>query len=140
VVVVDEFTNYKCDKTVDTYLPQTCDRTVMVTVTQPPPIAATLGGGKWVVVGSGPPFTLICPTNNSSMIWYNAYVYTYLNWQCNQTGCWNGTVTRNVCPYDYSCPAGTTRTGSGTSSMCVQPPVVSSAVNNGCAVQEAAAL
>lgn len=33
VVVVDAFTNYKCDKTVDTYLPQTCDRALTATVT-----------------------------------------------------------------------------------------------------------
>lgn len=136
VVVVDEFTNYKCDKTVDTYLPQTCDRTVVVTVTQPPPIAATRVGGKWVVVGGGPPFSLNCPTNNSSMTWNNSAVYTYLNWQCNGVGCWNGVITQNVCPWDYSCPAGTTRSGVS----CVLPPVFTSSINNGCTVQEAAAL
>jgi hypothetical protein len=33
VVIVDEFTNYKCDKTVSSYLPQTCDRALTATVT-----------------------------------------------------------------------------------------------------------
>lgn len=136
VVVVDEFTNYKCDKTVDTYLPQTCDRTVVVTVTQPPPSAATLGGGKWVVTAGGPPFTLTCPTNNSTVTWNNSAVYTYLNWGCTSVGCYNGVVTQFVCPYDYTCPAGTTRSGS----TCVKPPVVTSTVSNGCQIQEAAAL
>jgi len=41
VVLVDEFTNYQCDKTTDTYLPQTCDKTLNVTVTQSSPIPAT---------------------------------------------------------------------------------------------------
>lgn len=139
VVVVDANTNYQCDKTATTYLPQSCDKTLNVTVTQPPPIPATLGGGRWVVAGGGPPYTLSCPTDNHTMTWWNTAVYTYLNWRCDQVGCYNGTVN-NVCPYDYSCPTGTTRTGLGTSSMCVQPPIVSSSVNNGCSVLEAAAL
>ena len=139
-VVVSANTNYQCDKTTNTYLPQTCDKTVNVVVTKTAQIAATLGGGKWVVVGGGPPFALTCPTNNKSVTWYNAYLYTYLNWRCNQVGCYNGSRTQDVCPYDYTCPAGTTRTGTGTSSTCVYPAVVTSSVGNGCAAQEAAAL
>ncbi len=154
VVLVDAFTNYQCDKTTDTFLPQSCDKTVNVVVTQPAPIAATpvyvqvVTAGVWISwtewVGS---------IDNGRMGYF---------WKCTTTGTLSPRSTAcagdripgacyppaaSLCPdrtdtvlSHYSCPTGTTLTGSGTNSTCIYPAVVTSSVNNGCAVQEAAAL
>ncbi len=173
VVMVDEFTNYQCDKTVNTYLPQTCNRTVNVTITQPTPFAATpvymTTNGTWTSsstwIGSldnGRSVPSASCNNNSSILllgWFNSFslsaavdgqLITSANqaYLCpNAANCsWFAPATNTaVCPNlvsisHYTCPANTTLTGAGTSSMCVQPPVVTSTVNNGCTVQEAAAL
>lgn len=152
VVVVDEFTDYKCDKTVDTYLPQTCDRTLQVTITQPTPIAATpvyaTIPGLWnrglcwvgsIDNGRSAP-CYICNTDGSVFVYKRSKPPTLSAGPDGQIlkgayVCHNTTVVDH-----YTCPTNTTLTGTGTSSMCVQPPIVSSSVNNGCTVQEAAAL
>lgn len=163
VVIVDEFTNYKCDKTQDTYLPQTCDRTVNVTITQPTPIAATpvyaIIPGLWNRSGCWTGST----DNGSSIPCYicntDGFVFKFSLFKpptlsngpdgpilianpLTSIGYTKGThVCLNTSVVDhYTCPPNTTLTGAGTSSTCIQPPVVSSAVNNGCNVQEAAAL
>lgn len=163
VVIVDEFTDYKCDKTVNTYLPQTCDRTVQVTITQPTPIAATpvyaTIPGLWnrssCWVGStdngSSASCYICNTDGFVFVYsifkpptlsagpdgpiLKASSFTAMGYTKGTHVCLNTSVVDH-----YTCPTNTTLTGTGTSSMCVQPPIVSSAVNNGCNVQEAAAL
>ncbi len=150
VVIVDEFTDYKCDKTVNTYLPQTCDRTVQVTITQPTPFAATLVYLPCPVgqtlsgpncVGTVNPVKKCTSRSDCSGVLGKCGLYCP-RWYCptGQIALLNNTRCGSVAGITYTCPANTTLTGSGTSSMCVQPPVVSSAVNNGCNVQEAAAL
>lgn len=54
----------------------------------------------------------------------------------------NGTsCTRSVAAlFSYICPANTTPFVSGADTMCGQPPVITSTIDNGCTVQEAAAL
>lgn len=178
VVIVDEFTNYKCDKTVNTYLPQTCDRTLQVTITQPTPTAAIpvyiTVPGTWVLtlnfdqnIGRQVNFSTCDTTGQvladfwdmtgrsgvggfTDIFYLGGCAYSDVN------GCainvmsvdQNGTSASSAGPYcpnasvisSYTCPAGSTLTGTGINSMCVKSPVVSSAINNGCTVQEAAAL
>ena len=54
----------------------------------------------------------------------------------------NGSLcTRSVAAtFSYICPANTTPFGTGVNTMCGQPPVITSTIDNGCAAQEAAAL
>jgi hypothetical protein len=154
VIQVDVNTNYQCDKTATTYLPQSCDKTVNVTITQPAPIAATpvyvdvFTAGVWISWSqwSG-------STDNGRMTSY---------WKCSTTGeLRNRSVfcsgsrpaatcsppAASLCPNrtdsvfsHYSCPTNTTLSGTGTNSVCIYPAVVSSSINNGCSVLEAAAL
>jgi len=167
VVLVDEFTNYQCDKTTDTYLPQTCDKTVNVVVTQPAPVSATVTythiQGSFSQIPSSntsstdgvAAFAVTCNTNGSVFDIYGWAYAINLSISCTASGCYgyieyvrpsNDTSSTwyDYCPSvdvpSYTCPSGTTLTGSGTSSTCIYPAVVTSTVSNGCAVQEAAAL
>ena len=54
----------------------------------------------------------------------------------NGTSCTRSTAAT----FSYICPANTTPFGTGVNTMCGQPPVITSTIDNGCAVQEAAAL
>jgi len=228
VVVVDEFTNYKCDKTVDTYLPQTCNKTVNVTVTPQNPIPTTdnpislnagdVPGGQTRTVSTN----LVVDANkryvmtyfhgdNYGQLWVNGkliYDATYsigftdirgaiLKNHCVGTGrnkscttewlmtngtyagywdvgcpwgspCMGVSVALDLAPYlttggannsielacanvggpgpcnstisVFSCPANFTIAGVGIGATCVPPAVVTSTINNGCTVQEAAVL
>jgi len=165
--LVDEFTNYQCDKTTDTYLPQTCDKTVNVVVTQPAPVSATVTythiQGSFSQIPSSntsstdgvAAFAVTCNTNGSVFDIYGWAYAINLSISCTASGCYgyieyvrpsNDTSSTwyDYCPSvdvpSYTCPSGTTLTGSGTSSTCIYPAVVTSTVSNGCAVQEAAAL
>lgn len=167
VVVVDAYTSYQCDKTATTYLPQSCDKTLNVMVTQPAPsparVIATPLQGTWSVtsvVSSWESITT-CNTNGATITAYGfgsgQYGESGLNYSCTAQGCylvyyssdynsdaWSSSQTTAWCPsgftYTYSCPAGTTLTGTGSNSTCIYPAVVSSSTNNGCSVLEAAAL
>lgn len=168
VVVVNANTYYQCDKTATTYLPQSCDKTLNVTVTQPAPtpakVTATPLQGTWSVTSVNTydwASTTTCNTNDSTIIAYGFASGSYgepgLNYSCSAQGCyvyyysdpsssdtWSSSATMAWCPsgftYTYSCPAGTTLTGSGTNSTCIYPAAVTSSINNGCSVLEAAAI
>ncbi|MDP2781065.1 hypothetical protein [Devosia sp.] len=228
VILVDVNTNYQCDKTVDTYLPQTCDRTVNVTVTPQNPIQTTnnpiginagdVPGGQTrtasnnLVVDTSKRYVMTYfHGDNYGQLWVNGrlvYDATYsigftdirgalLKYHCVGTGrnescntewlmtngnyagyydvgcpwgspCMGVSTALDLAPYlttggannlielacanvggpgpcnatisVFSCPANFTIAGTGISATCVPPAVVTSTINNGCAIQEAAAL
>lgn len=153
-VVVSANTNYQCDKTTNTYLPQTCDKTVNVVVTKTAPVSAVvtqalIASGIWTKsstgFGSHASIRSRCNTTGRNLRDDGDY-QPAVNYLCNSLGCYTDSPRAGdvLCPSIYktvySCPAGTTLTGSGTNSICIYPAVVTSSVGNGCAAQEAAAL
>jgi hypothetical protein len=135
VVLADRFTEYHCDKTNDVYMPQSCDKTVNVSVVQPVPVPPTI-----VTTNSAIFKAPICGSGNES---------SFVAAKCQSVGmspvvdaCDPRTqiLTYHCSTTTYTCPTGFTSTGSGTGMMCIGSPVISTSINNGCATQQAAAL
>lgn len=154
VVQVDVNTNYQCDKTATTYLPQSCNKALNVTVTQPAPVSAVVtqtlvkfGSVSLKRTGIGSRSTLSHTCSTTGVVVSSPGDYpcsAIVQADGTQISCWVVVGPGYFCPsiYNttYSCPAGTTLTGTGTNSTCIYPAVVTSSTNNGCSVLEAAAL
>ncbi len=153
VIHVNVDTYYQCEKTATTYLPQSCDKTLNVIVTQPAPVSAVVtqtlvqaGTFSFSSTGFGSRAKLsyTCRTTGFVTKADGDYPCGYMPQTDGTMLSCSGGVSNYFCPniYNtvYSCPSGTTLTGSGSNSTCIYPAVVSSSTNNGCSVLEAAAL